>query len=619
MSDFIRLLPENVANQIAAGEVVQRPASVVKELLENAVDAGATEINLIVKDAGRTLIQVIDNGQGMSPADARMAFERHATSKIQTANDLFDLHTNGFRGEALASIAAIAHVVLKTRTAENELGTEIKINGGELLSQQVVATPEGANFEVKNLFYNIPARRNFLKSNSIETRHIIDAFQRVSLTYPNVSFSFEHNGNEIFKLTGGKSKKWNSVTRQRIVAIMGKGINEKLVPINEETDILKIRGFIAKPSFAKKKKGEQFFFVNKRFIKSPYLHHAVMNAYEGLLNPGYHPSYFLYLDVPASTIDINIHPTKTEIKFDNDRDLYAIIRSTIKHSLGQYNVVSSLDFDRDASLDTPYAFKDKVYVSTPAIEIDQDFNPFKSDHGKAAIRKEPRIQKSQWEALYLSDHPEKELIENITVDMDNVTEELFDEAREEATLKTFQVQLRYIASSIKSGMVLIDQNAAHQRILYEKYLAKVTMEGIGHQQLLFPLRIGIDKNDMIIVRQIEQDLKSAGFHISEILEEAVVLDSIPSAIAEKEVASIIEALVDNFKNEVPESSFSQVDLITKSLAKSLAIKPGTLLNNKEQENILNQLFSCKEPNYSPFGKKTFITLSLKDLEEKFNK
>ena len=617
MSDFIRLLPDNVANQIAAGEVVQRPASVVKELLENAVDAEATDIKVIIKDAGRSLIQVIDNGKGMSKSDARMSFERHATSKIQTANDLYNLHTNGFRGEALASIAAIAHVVLKTKTKDTELGVEIRINGGDFLSEQPSPTPVGSNFEVKNLFYNIPARRNFLKSNSIETRHILDAFQRVAFTYPKIAFSLVHNENEIFNLPAGTSKQWTANTRQRVVNIMGKSTNEKLVPISEETDILKINGFITKPSFAKKKKGEQFFFVNNRFIKSHYLHHAVMSAFEGLLNQGYHPSYFLYLEVPPNSIDINIHPTKTEVKFDNERDLYAIIRSTIKHSLGQYNVAPSLDFDRDATLDTPYAYKDKAYVSTPSIEVDQDFNPFKTERYTKA-KQQRESQNLQWEALYVSDHPEKELIDNISVDMDNVTQELFEEAQEAAALKTFQVQLKYIASSIKSGMVLIDQNAAHQRILYEEYLTKVTMEGIGHQQLLFPLKINISKNDIIIVKQIEQDLNSAGFHISEIQEDALVLDSIPTTIAEKEVIGVLESLIENFKNEVPESSFSQIDLITKSLAKSLAIKAGTPLNNKEQENILNKLFSCKEPNYSPFGKQTYVTLSLQDLEEKFN-
>jgi DNA mismatch repair protein MutL len=617
MSDFIRLLPDNVANQIAAGEVVQRPASVVKELLENAVDAGATDIKLIIKDAGRSLIQIIDNGMGMSPADARLSFERHATSKIKTANDLFDLHTNGFRGEALASIAAISHVVLKTKTEGQELGTEIKINGGDFLSQNLVSAQKGSIFEIKNLFYNIPARRNFLKSNAIETRHIIDAFQRVAFTYPKIAFSLVHNGNEIYNLPAATSAHEASNLRQRIVNIMGKSTNEKLVPIHEDTEILNIKGFITKPSFSKKKKGEQYFFVNNRFIKSPYLHHAVMSAYDGLLNQGYHPSYFLYLEVPPKSIDINIHPTKTEVKFDNERDLYAIIRSTIKHSLGQYNVVPSLDFDRDASLDTPYAYKDKGYVNTPSIEVDQDFNPFKKETfvNKQAQRTPANLQ---WEALYLKNYPEQEIIQNIEVEMDNVSRELFDEVEDDSTYKTFQVQSRYIASAIKSGMVLIDQNAAHQRILYEDYLAKVTLDGLGHQQLLFPLKVSISKDDIGIAQQIQQDLHIAGFHISKILDDALILNSIPSTISEKEVIGIIESLIDNFKNEVPESSFSQIDLITKSLAKSLAIKPGTTLTNREQESILNQLFSCKEPNYSPFGKKTFITMSLKDIEERFN-
>jgi DNA mismatch repair protein MutL len=418
-------------------------------------------------------------------------------------------------------------------------------------------------------------------------------------------------------LPAAASSQETSSLRQRIVNIMGKSTNEKLVPIHEATDILKIKGFITKPSFSKKKKGEQFFFVNNRFVKNPYLHHAVMSAYDGLLNNGYHPSYFLYLEVPPKSIDINIHPTKTEVKFDNERDLYAIIRSTIKHSLGQYNVAPSLDFDRDASLDTPYSYKDKGFVNTPSIEVDQDFNPFKTETyvNKQAQRTASNLQ---WEALYLKNYPEQEIIQNIEVEMDNVSKELFDEYQDDSTYKTFQVQSKYIASAIKSGMVLIDQNAAHQRILYEDYLAKVTLDGLGHQQLLFPLKVSINKNDSAIVKQIQQDLHSAGFHISKILDDALVLDSIPSTISEKEVIGILESLIDNFKNEVPESSFSQIDMITKSLAKSLAIKPGTTLTNREQESILNQLFSCKEPNYSPFGKKTFITMSLKDVEERFN-
>ncbi len=616
MSNTIRVLPENVANQIAAGEVVQRPASVVKELLENAVDAGATEIRLVVKDAGRTLIQVIDNGSGMDPKDAKLAFERHATSKIRTASDLFDLHTNGFRGEALASIAAVSHVSLRTKRHDQDLGTEIRVHGGEVLSQSAVNTTAGSNFEVRNLFYNIPARRNFLKSNAIETRHIVDAFQRVAFTCPEITFHFSHNDNEIFHLPRAVAPLHSSNLRQRIIGIMGKATNEKLVPIEEETEILQIKGFVAKPSFAKKKRGEQFFFVNNRFIKNAYLHHAVMSAFDGLLQQGYHPSYFLFLQVPAQSIDVNIHPTKTEVKFDNERDLYAIIRSTIKHSLGQYNVSPTLDFERDAGLDTPYSYKDKTYVQSPQIQVDHDFNPFQAEYSSATgHRKESN---RQWEALYLENNPEEELIQNIVVEADDVSRELFEESEAASSYNTFQLHSRYIASSVKSGMVLVDQQYAHQRILYEEYLAKVTLDGLGNQHLLFPLKIGFNKNDMETLKLVRGDLKTAGFHISAILEEAVILDAIPASIKEEEVAGILETLVENIRNEVPESSFSQIDVITKSLAKSLAIKPGTRLTNKEQETILNKLFSCKEPNYSPFGKRTYVIMSLEELEDKFN-
>ena len=617
MSDIIQLLPDNVANQIAAGEVVQRPASVVKELLENAVDASADNIKLIIKDAGKTLIQVIDNGIGMSQTDARFAFERHATSKIKTASDLFNLHTNGFRGEALASIAAITHTTLKTKQENQELGTQIKIKGGEVISQEVISTPKGSSFEIKNLFYNIPARRNFLKSNTIETRHIIDAFQRVALTYPNIAFSLYHNDNEIYNLKTGN-------LRQRITTIFGKNTNEKLVPIKEETDILKIEGFITKPNFAKKKRGEQFFFVNNRFIKSAYLHHAVANAFEGLLNHGYHPSYFLYLTVPANSIDINIHPTKTEIKFDNDRDLYAIIRSTIKHSLGQYNVSPALDFDRDASLDTPYSFKNKTQINTPIIEIDPDFNPFSSEQ-KSSLSPDKAISPfrkkeipTNWSTLYLENEKTNKLIQNIEVDAEILTQKLFTDLDENVNFTTYQFHKKYLVSSIKSGMVLIDQNYAHQRILYEDLLVKLTMEDVGNQQLLFPLKVNLNKSDIAIISDFKIDLQSAGFSISKILDDSIVLETIPINISESEVIGVIEELIENFKNEIPENSFSQIDIIAKSLAKSLAIKSGINLTHKEQEDILNKLFLCKEPNYSPFGKKVFITLSLEELEEKFN-
>jgi len=616
MTDIIQLLPDNVANQIAAGEVVQRPASVVKELLENAVDASATSIKLIIKEAGKTLIQVIDNGNGMSQTDARLAFERHATSKIKTANDLFDLHTNGFRGEALASIAAISHVVLKTRQKGSDLGVQIKNYGGEIISQEMVNTPVGSSFEVKNLFYNIPARRNFLKSNTVETRHIIDAFQRVALTYPNITFSFYHNDNEIFNLPAGKSTTHSGNLRQRIVGILGRSSNEKLVPIEETTDILKIEGFITRSNFSKKKRGEQFFFVNNRYIKSAYLNHAVTSAYEGLMKHGYYPSYFLYLTVPTKSIDINIHPTKTEVKFDNERDLYAIIRSTIKHSLGQYSVAPILDFNRDSTLDTPYTFKGKSSGETPSIDVNPDFNPFKSDKN-LKYKQTKREIPANWESLYLNTDKENVIIKNIVVESDNISQELFDES-EFSNYTTYQIHNKYIVSSIKSGMVLINQNYAHERILYEEYLTKLTIEDFGNQQLLFPLKVNLSKADISIIKDIQGDLQSAGFHVSKILKDAIVLDSIPGTITENDVNMILEEIIDSIKNEIPETNFSQIDIIAKSLAKSLAIRSGTKLNFKEQEDILNKLFLCKEPNYTPFGKQTYITITLKELEDKFN-
>ena len=392
MSDIIQLLPDHVANQIAAGEVVQRPASVVKELLENAIDSGANSIKLIIKEAGKALVQVIDNGIGMSQTDARLSFERHATSKIKKAEDLFNLNTKGFRGEALASIAAIAHVDLKTKQENQELGTFIKIEGSAIISQENIATPKGTSVAVKNLFYNIPARRNFLKSNSIETRHIVNEFQRVALAHPTISFSFYHNKNEIYNLISGN-------LRQRIVAIFGKKTNEKLVPMNEETDVVSIKGFVAKPEFAKKKRGEQFFFVNDRFIKNAYLNHAVTGAFESLLSNGYYPTYFLYLTVPTKSIDINIHPTKTEIKFDDEKTLYAILRSTVKHSLGQYNVAPVLDFERSSSFDTPYGLSSKN-TQTPKVSVDPDFNPFKTEKQKSISFPYKREQSQQWESLY---------------------------------------------------------------------------------------------------------------------------------------------------------------------------------------------------------------------------
>lgn len=603
MSDIIQLLPDHVANQIAAGEVVQRPASVVKELLENAIDAGAKNIKLLLKDAGKNLVQVIDDGKGMSVTDARLCFERHATSKIKNAEDLFNLNTKGFRGEALASIAAVAHIELKTKNKEdNELGTRIKIEGSKVISQDFINTVKGTSLSVKNLFFNIPARRNFLKSNTVETRHIIDEFQRVALAHPDISFLLHHNNNEVYHL-----KKSN--LRQRLVAVFGTKMNEKLVPINETTDIISINGFVAKPEFSKRKRGEQFFFVNDRFIKSSYLNHAVNSAFEGLIENGSHPSYFLYLTLPTNSIDINIHPTKTEIKFDNEKALYAILRSTIKHSLGQYNIAPVLDFERDSNLDTSYQqIKNSTNAEVPKIQVDPNFNPFKENkQNKINFPFQRDKNFESWESLYTS-----------TVISNNEQEELFDDNTEKSQT-VFQIQKKYVISSIKSGIVLINQSLAHQRILYESFLESITVKEANSQQLLFPVKISFTSQEIEMIYGIKTDLESAGFSFEEFTKESVTIKGIPVSVTESKITIILEELLNDINLEVPDASFSHFDIMAKSFAKTLAIKTGTKLSSKEQEKLVNDLFSCKDPNTSPFGKPTFKTLTLNEIDNIFNK
>jgi DNA mismatch repair protein MutL len=603
MSDIIQLLPDHVANQIAAGEVVQRPASVVKELLENAIDAGATSIKLLLKDAGKTLIQVLDDGKGMSPTDARMSFERHATSKIKKAEDLFNLCTKGFRGEALASIAAIAHVELKTKQENEELGTSIKIEGSKVISQDFISTSKGTSIAVKNLFYNIPARRNFLKSNTVETRHIIDEFQRVALAHPTIAFLMHHNNNEVYHLK-------SSNLRKRIVSVFGTKMNEKLVPINEQTDIVSIEGFVAKPEFSKRKRGEQFFFVNDRFIKSSYLNHAVVNAFDGLLEQGSHPSYFLYLTVPANTIDINIHPTKTEIKFDNEKALYAMLRATVKHSLGQYNVAPILDFNRDSNLDTPYRLNTSTSsAKTPRISVDPDFNPFKElEQKEIRFPYNREKQTESWESLYTS----------TAVTDEERQSELFDNQQEIKTQKTFQIQRKYLLSSIKSGVVLINQSLAHQRILYEDFLESITVKEANSQQLLFPVKISFSSQEIEMIYTMKAELENAGFSFDDFTKESVTIKGIPVSVTESKITIILEELLNDINLEVPDASFSHFDVMAKSFAKTLSIKTGTQLSEREQESLVNNLFSCKEPTISPFGKSIFKTLTLNEIDNLFN-
>lgn len=620
MSSIIQLLPDHVANQIAAGEVVQRPASVVKELIENAVDAKATDIKLIAKDAGKTLIQVIDNGVGMSVTDARLCFERHATSKIKHAEDLFAIHTKGFRGEALASVASIAHVEMKTKQAQDELGTHIVIEGGKFTSQEPTVTPLGTSFAVKNLFFNIPARRNFLKSENVELRHVIDEFQRVALTHPNIHFTFIHNGSEVFNLPA-------SNLRQRIVAVFGGKTNEKLVPIQEETEIVKIHGFVSKPEFAKKNRGEQFFFVNQRFIKSGYLHHSVMSAYEGLLRDASQPAYFIYLEVPPHTIDINIHPTKTEIKFDDEHALYAILRSTVKHSLGQFNVSPVLDFERDPSLDVPYNYQPEE--RTPLIQVDTLFNPFETESKQSTENKNSSFRGNShfkpsptagWESMYVGLKQDTlELESTLETDEAWVSGSLFNDTEiENKTSHWYQLQQKYIICPIKSSLTIINQQRAHQRVMYEMFLNQMTVKQGGSQQLLFPLSLYFNAHELSVLQELQPALHQMGYDFKIESNQVMQVFGIPVRTQESEVSSVFERLIHELNQGIPESSYSQNDFLAKSLAKSLAIKNGTYLSSEEIENLVHALFACKDASVSPFQKPVFITISVDELDKKFN-
>ena len=610
MADIIQLLPDHVANQIAAGEVVQRPASVVKELLENAIDAGATKIKLLVKNAGKVLIQVIDDGKGMSVTDARLSFERHATSKIKVADDLFNLNTKGFRGEALASIAAIAHVEMKTKQALDELGTLLSVEGSVFTSQDVIATPNGTSIAVKNLFFNIPARRNFLKSDTVEFRHIIDEFQRVVLAHPSINFSMYHNGSDLFNLLKGNF-------RQRVVNTFGGKTNEKLVPVEETTEVLAISGFVGKPEYSKKSRGEQFFFVNNRFIKSPYLNHAITSAFEGLLQPGRHPSYFLNLQVCPRSIDINIHPTKTEIKFDDEQTMYAILRAAVKHSLGQFSIAPVLDFERDKNLDTPYEFNG-AQASHPKVEVDRAFNPFSKAHSETSSYTKPASQ--SWEGLYvgLESKSNTDNFSQVSYESDEMTSSIFDDSTDRKVQKTFQLHNKYIINTIKSGMVVIDQNRAHERILYEDYLRKTTVNEAVSQQLLFPLQLNLSTSGISILKELQQALETTGFVFSTFTNESIELTGLPVGVKESDVLNVFDQLIHDIENEVPDVNFSISDLLSKSLAKSLAIKNGKKLERQEQEYIVNTLFSCKEPTISPSNKTIFTTIKVDELDKKFN-
>ena len=600
MSDIIKLLPDHVANQIAAGEVVQRPSSVVKELLENSIDSGANKISLLIKEAGRTLIQVVDNGSGMSQKDAIICFERHSTSKITNAADLFNLSTKGFRGEALASIAAISHTELITKDEASDIGTFIRIEGNNIIQNKSIVSNIGSSISVKNLFYNVPARRNFLKSDNVEVRHIINEFHRVALAHPEIHFEFDNNDSQLFSLP-------TSNIRQRIVNIFGSKSNEKLVPVEEDTEVLKLSGFIFKPEFSKKSRGEQFFFVNNRYIKSPYLNHAVNSAFEGLINSGYNASYFLFLEVEPKRIDINIHPTKTEIKFDDDHTIYAILRSAIKHSLGQFNISPILDFDRDKNLDIPYKYASMAPNGNIDVDVNPSYNPFENNKNEFNPRANDLNSPKNEELVYSS------LSENLDSKFD-ITDSLKDDSKP----TVFQLSNKYLVNKIKSGLVIINQNRAHQRILYENFLKYITVQGNESQKLLYPVDIHMSIKEIAIIDNFKTQLNNSGFLFKIINNETLSFSSLPASIEESNLELIIRQLLDNISNEIPDDNFSQTDMISKSLAKSMSIKNGQKLNSNEMEYIVNGLFACKEPNISPFNKRTYITLTSEDLDNKFN-
>lgn len=614
MSESIKLLPDHVANQIAAGEVVQRPASVVKELLENAIDAGAENISLIIKDSGKTLIQVIDDGSGMSVTDARMAFERHATSKINSAEDLFNLHTKGFRGEALASIAAVAQVELKTKREADSIGTQICIEGSEVKSQQPCVHPKGCSIAVKNLFYNIPARRNFLKSDQVEQRHIIDEFERVALAHPKVSFKCIHNKNELFRLSKGKK-------RQRIVSVMGKKIDENLIPVSEETELIIVDGFVTKPSFAKRTRGEQFFFVNDRFIKNSYLHHAVQQAFDGLLKPKTHPSYFIFLKIDAKHIDINIHPTKTEIKFDDEYSIYNILRSAVKHSLGQFNVAPVLDFNKDKSMDTAYS-SHKSVVKLPKVEVDRNFNPFEDNFSSKSFSSKSSGKNGSdevWQSMYSGLSEDIENVPNrVEFESSFSTDEIFEDFDEE--IKSFQLLQKYIVCALSSGMVVINQQRAHERILYEQFLKQITQESASSQQLMFPLCLELTDDEIRLLKQLETSLELTGFMLdfSKHSSGEVLINGIPGMLIESQIYEVIDELIADFKEGLPDSGFDRNNRLSIIMAKNMAIPKGKILKNKEQQDIIHALFSCKEPAFSPSNQPIFVQLEDKQIDKLFH-
>lgn len=601
--DIIHLLPDTVANQIAAGEVVQRPSSALKELLENSVDAGATKIEVFVKDSGKTLLQVTDNGKGMSPTDARLSFSRHATSKIRTAEDLFAIRTMGFRGEALASVSAVAQVELRTRMLTDETGTLIRIEGGEVKLQEPVVTPAGTTIAVRNLFYNVPARRNFLKSNTVEARHIIDEFERVALAHPEISFSLNHNGLDVFQLPP-------SNLRQRIINVYGNQYNEKLVPVNESTTLLRINGFAGKPEFARKTRGEQFFFINRRYIRDGYLHHAVSNAFEKLLPSESYPSYWLFIDIDPSRIDVNIHPTKTEIKFDDERSVYAIVRAAVKSALGQFSVSPSLDFEKDTSFELPHSMLYKP-VQKPGITVDTGFNPFMRDnsHRKA----------DGWQQAYNG-------LEKIHIDnpVENISGIEFPEGIQnragdtivsgEGSLLTHEGILAFPSVN---GITFIDYKGARERILFERFLD--VAEGQAHEtQLeLFPLTLNVPAGDFELIQEIEPELRGLGFDLREFSGSTFVLHGVPSGLEKGTEKELLELVIEQYKNQQDKPGMNIREKLAWTLARNIVKNEALPHSRSGIDQLPTELLRCRQPNYTPGGNPCMMVLKTEDIRKWF--
>jgi DNA mismatch repair protein MutL len=610
MADIIQLLPDSVANQIAAGEVVQRPASAVKELMENAVDAGSTQIQVIVRDGGKALIQVIDNGCGMSETDARLSFERHATSKIREAADLFAIRTMGFRGEALASIAAIAEVELRTRRLEDEVGTLVRINGSVLEVQQPVACPAGSNFSIKNLFFNVPARRKFLKSSSLELKHIIAEFQRVALAYPGIAMSLNHNGADIYNLPAAGLK-------QRVVGLFGRSMSQQLIDCATQTSVVSISGFVGKPESARKSPGEQFFFVNNRYMKSPYLHKAVMNAFERLLPPDSIPPYFIYFDIDPRSIDVNIHPTKTEIKFEDERTLWQILHAAVRESLGKFAAVPSIDFDTEMVIDIPF-FPKSAPVSPPEIEVNPNYNPFIDEDRRVSARPEPTGHRHTpvkgWEQLY-NDNRGGDF--EPPVAMQTLRSKGFESEPNENDSRFFQLKGNYILTAVKSGLMVIDQKRAHERILYEQYLECLTQGQSVAQKELFPQAVELGAGDHTLILESRDALSLLGLEITNLGQSTIAINSLPANLKVTDPIKLVEELLLALKEDTALPLENAPQRMALSMAKAAAIGYGRTLTSMEMQDLVDKLFACQHPNVSPEGKMVLTIISIDELEKRF--